>query len=81
MRGVRRPRHLLGIAAVAALSAVVLTGCAEDPLAAQYRSGNNERYIAGDGGDAEEVARTADAPHHTAPWSTARSDRPAAASM
>jgi thiol-disulfide isomerase/thioredoxin len=46
---VHRTRRLLGVAAAAALAAVVLSGCAEDPLAAQYRSGNNERYIAGDG--------------------------------
>ena len=37
-------------AAVAALSALVLTGCAgNDQLANQYRSGDNKNYIAGDG--------------------------------
>ena len=27
----------------------MLTGCAQDPLAEQFRSGDNKNYIAGDG--------------------------------
>ncbi|WP_448808398.1 TlpA family protein disulfide reductase [Agromyces bauzanensis] len=43
MRGVR-----FGITLVAA-SALLLTGCASDPLADQYREGSGKNYIAGDG--------------------------------
>lgn len=32
-----------------ALSVLLLTGCANDPLADQFRSGDNKNYIAGDG--------------------------------
>ncbi len=40
----------LKIAALAALAALSLTGCASnDTLADQYRSGDNKNYIAGDG--------------------------------
>jgi len=41
-----RARALIGLAAVAAL---LLTGCTSDPLAEQYREGSNKGYIAGDG--------------------------------
>lgn len=37
------------LAALAASSAVLLTGCASDPLAEQYREGSGKNYIAGDG--------------------------------
>lgn len=43
-----RPRLLLP--ALAATAALLLAGCtANDSLATQYRSGNNQNYIAGDG--------------------------------
>ncbi len=46
----------LAIAAVAfALPAVLLTGCATDPLAEQYRAGSGKNYIAGDGSITEIV--------------------------
>jgi thiol-disulfide isomerase/thioredoxin len=38
-------RRLLSIA----LATLILTGCAQDPLAEQFRSGDNKNYIAGDG--------------------------------
>jgi peroxiredoxin len=50
MRGTRRPRRrLLAVAAAAAVAAVALSGCTQDPLAAEFRAGDNKRYIAGDG--------------------------------
>jgi peroxiredoxin len=36
-------------AALAAASVLVLAGCANDPLADQYREGSNKGYISGDG--------------------------------
>jgi len=30
-----------------ALATLILTGCAQDPLAEQFRSGDNKNYIAG----------------------------------
>ena len=36
-------------ALAAAISLLVLAGCAQDPLAEQFRSGDNKNYIAGDG--------------------------------
>jgi len=41
----RAARGLIALSAVA----VLLTGCAADPLAEQYREGSNKGYIAGDG--------------------------------
>ena len=41
-------KKLLSFTTIAAL-AIVLTGCAPDPLAEQFRSGDNKNYIAGDG--------------------------------
>jgi thiol-disulfide isomerase/thioredoxin len=35
--------------AVALAALLMLTGCTSDPLAAQYRDGGNQNYIAGDG--------------------------------
>jgi thiol-disulfide isomerase/thioredoxin len=32
-----------------ALATLILNGCAQDPLAEQFRSGDNKNYIAGDG--------------------------------
>ena len=43
----RRLRSVLAVAAAAGLS-LGLAGCASDPLADQYRSGDNKGYIAGD---------------------------------
>ncbi|HEY6800137.1 MAG TPA: TlpA disulfide reductase family protein [Agromyces sp.] len=37
------------IIALAAASALVLTGCTSDPLAEQFREGSGKNYIAGDG--------------------------------
>ena len=50
-RGLRRS----WIALVAA-SALVLTGCASDPLAEQFREGSGKNYIAGDGTVSEYAA-------------------------
>lgn len=36
-------------ALAAAISLLVLAGCTQDPLAEQFRSGDNKNYIAGDG--------------------------------
>ena len=38
-----------GLAAVALAASLLLTGCANDPLADQFRQGDNKNYIAGDG--------------------------------
>lgn len=43
----RRPARLA--LAGLAVSALALTGCSTDPLAEQFQSGDNKRYIAGDG--------------------------------
>ena len=44
------PRARLGQAATVLLAvALLLTGCASDPLADQYREGSNKGYVAGDG--------------------------------
>lgn len=39
----------MAIVALAAASALLLAGCASDPLADQYREGSGKNYIAGDG--------------------------------
>ncbi|MFT2711924.1 TlpA family protein disulfide reductase [Clavibacter sp. Sh2036] len=44
-----RRRTVLAAVGSAALAAVALTGCTQDPLAAEFRAGDNKRYIAGDG--------------------------------
>jgi len=44
-----RARTLVPIIAVMASTALALTGCTTDKLAEQYRSGNGQNYIAGDG--------------------------------
>jgi thiol-disulfide isomerase/thioredoxin len=57
MRGRMRPRAgLTMLAALAAASALVLTGCTSDPLADQYREGSGKNYIAGDGTISEYAA-------------------------
>lgn len=45
----RRSRPAVAIAALAAASSLLLTGCASDPLADQFREGSGKNYIAGDG--------------------------------
>ena len=52
-----RSRILLPVAALAAATALALSGCtANDSLASQYRSGNGQNYIAGDGTVSEYAA-------------------------
>ncbi|MGN6762120.1 MAG: TlpA disulfide reductase family protein [Leifsonia sp.] len=52
-----RSRILLPVAALAASTALALSGCtANDSLASQYRSGNGQNYIAGDGTVSEYAA-------------------------
>lgn len=52
-----RTRLLLPLAAMAAATALALAGCtADDSLAKQYRSGNGQNYIAGDGTVSEYAA-------------------------
>ena len=58
-----RSRILLPVAALAAATALALTGCtANDSLATQYRSGNGQNYIAGDGTVSEYAAGNRGAP-------------------
>jgi thiol-disulfide isomerase/thioredoxin len=45
----RRPRPVAAVVALVAASALLLTGCASDPLAEQFREGSGKNYIAGDG--------------------------------
>lgn len=42
-------RRFAAVGALAAASVLVLAGCSSDPLAEQYRAGDNKGYIAGDG--------------------------------
>ncbi|AJM78166.1 TlpA family protein disulfide reductase [Rathayibacter toxicus] len=42
-------RRVRGVTAAAVVVGLALTGCAQDPLAEQYRSGSNKGYISGDG--------------------------------
>ncbi|MBF4623136.1 TlpA disulfide reductase family protein [Clavibacter sp. VKM Ac-2872] len=48
MPGVPR-RSVLAAAASGVLAVIALSGCTEDPLAAEFKAGDNKRYIAGDG--------------------------------
>lgn len=49
-RAARAARSPAGaFVALVAASALLLTGCASDPLAEQYREGSGKNYIAGDG--------------------------------
>jgi peroxiredoxin len=48
MPGIPR-RSILAAAASSVLAVVALSACTEDPLAAEFRAGDNKRYIAGDG--------------------------------
>jgi len=50
-RGATRPA--VGVAALAAVTALLLTGCTSDPLAEQFREGSGKNYIAGDGSISE----------------------------
>lgn len=45
----KRCTRALAIVAIAVSAATALAGCAPDPLAQQYRSGDGKNYIAGDG--------------------------------
>ena len=47
--GSRRRRVTTGVSALVAASVLLLTGCASDPLAEQFREGSGKNYIAGDG--------------------------------
>ena len=59
----RRSRFLVPLAAVAASAALVLSGCtSSDGLAAQYRAGTGQNYIAGDGTVSEFAADNRGAP-------------------
>ncbi|ANJ25664.1 TlpA family protein disulfide reductase [Agromyces aureus] len=49
----RLARLATGAAALAAASALLLTGCTSDPLADQFREGSGKNYIAGDGSISE----------------------------
>jgi len=42
-------RRIAKVAAVALAATLALAGCADDPLAQQFRQGDNKNYIAGDG--------------------------------
>ncbi|WP_230673382.1 TlpA family protein disulfide reductase [Rathayibacter sp. Leaf248] len=42
-------RRVVAATALALVAGAVLTGCTQDPLADQYRSGSNKGYISGDG--------------------------------
>lgn len=42
-------RRLAKVAAVALAATLALAGCSDDPLAQQFRQGDNKNYIAGDG--------------------------------
>jgi peroxiredoxin len=58
-----RSRLVLSFAAAAAATALALSGCtANDSLATQYRSGNGQNYIAGDGTVSEYAAGNRGAP-------------------
>ena len=46
---VLRRKRLLSAVAVAVASVALLVGCANDPLAEQYREGSNKNYISGTG--------------------------------
>jgi thiol-disulfide isomerase/thioredoxin len=57
MRDRMRPRAgLTMLTALAAASALLLSGCTSDPLADQYREGSGKNYIAGDGTISEYAA-------------------------
>ena len=44
-----RPRSILKLGTAIAVVAVLLSGCAREQLAADYASGGNKNYVAGDG--------------------------------
>lgn len=48
MRGIRSALSAVGAGVLAVALVVGLAGCANDPLADQYRAGDNKGYIAGD---------------------------------
>jgi thiol-disulfide isomerase/thioredoxin len=54
--------RITALVALAAASALVLSGCVNDPLAEQYREGSNKGFIAGDGSWTEVPAADRDEP-------------------
>jgi thiol-disulfide isomerase/thioredoxin len=54
--------RISALVALAAASALVLSGCVNDPLAEQYREGSNKGFIAGDGSWTEVPATDRDEP-------------------
>ncbi|MFF2370581.1 TlpA family protein disulfide reductase [Agromyces sp. NPDC058110] len=56
LRGRRPATAATTVAALAAASALLLTGCTSDPLADQFREGSGKNYIAGDGSISEYAA-------------------------
>jgi peroxiredoxin len=58
----RRTGSLRAAGALALVAALALTGCSEDPLADQYRTGSNKGYISGDGTVTEIAAADRDDP-------------------
>ena len=58
-----RTRGTIARAAVGSLAlGLLLTGCATDPLAEQYREGSSKGYVAGDGSVTEIAQTTAASP-------------------
>jgi len=58
----RRIRSIVTAVSLAAVAGLLLAGCASDPLAAQYLSGDSKNYIAGDGTVTEIAAENRKAP-------------------
>jgi thiol-disulfide isomerase/thioredoxin len=61
-------RRLVALVALAVAAPLVLTACANDPLAEQFRSGDNKNYIAGDGTVTE--FQNADARRASTEWTS-----------
>lgn len=61
-------RRLAALVALAVAAPVAVTACANDPLADQFRSGDNKNYIAGDGTVTE--FQNADARRASAAWTS-----------
>ena len=58
----RRIRSMVTAASLFVVAGLLLAGCASDPLAAQYLSGDSKNYIAGDGTVTEIAAENRKAP-------------------
>ena len=61
-------RRLAAVVALAVAAPLALTACANDPLAEQFRSGDNKNYIAGDGTVTE--FQNADARRASTEWTS-----------